>query len=320
MEVLVTGGAGYIGSHAVKELEANGFEPIVIDDLSTGHRDFVKGPFYSISLLDKEKLAAVFKQHKIKAIFHFASKSIVQDSVDHPEEYLSHNVEGTKNLICVAKEHSNPFFIFSSTACVYGNPKYTPIDERHLLAPINPYGLSKLQCEELIKTSLLPYVIFRFFNAAGASKDLDVGERHHPETHLIPNVIQSIQEDQPVYIFGNDYPTQDGTCIRDYVHVLDIAAAYIKALDYLQNGGISTICNLGSQKGHSVKEVIEKIMDTMGQTVPIETKPRRFGDLPILVASHKKAIKELKITFEYSLDEIISSAICWHEKEKSVLK
>ncbi|NGX31091.1 MAG: UDP-glucose 4-epimerase [Chlamydiae bacterium] len=311
MRVLVTGGAGFIGSHVCKVLAQEDHTPIVVDDLSQGHREFVKwGPFHKISLLDKAKLFEVFEQERIEAVCHLASKSIVEESMANPDLYLSENVQGTVHLLEACKQFGCKRFVFSSTASVYGNPTRTPIEEDDPLNPINPYGESKLLAERKIQQAAeewgLNFVIFRFFNAAGASFDLDIGEKHLPETHLIPRVIDALLHDRPITLFGDDYKTSDGTCERDFVHVLDIANAHLKALDMP-----SAVINLGLEKGYSVKFVIEQIAKKLRKIPHIQICKRREGDSPVLVASHKKAL-EMGLIFQYGLEEMIETAIKWH--------
>jgi UDP-glucose 4-epimerase len=297
MTILVTGGAGYIGSHAVRQLRDKNYKVIVIDNLAFGHVEaiidenviFVKGDIGDKVLLDK-----IFSEHKIDGVLHFAAYAYVGESVHDPLKYYQNNVGASLNLLEVMYKHKCNKLIFSSTCATYGKPMYLPIDENHPQDPINPYGASKLMLERIIKDYSnaynLQYVFLRYFNACGASFDGKIGEDHDPETHLIPLVLQSIKNpDIPVTIFGTDYDTPDGTCIRDYIHVEDLSDAHLKALEYLLSGGKFLMCNLGVGRGYSVKEIINAANEVTQKSANVKFGQRREGDPPKLVADNKMA-------------------------------
>lgn len=319
--ILVTGGAGYIGSHVVKELVNQEYEVAVIDDLSTGHRSALPKdlPFYKISLLETDALRQVFKEVHPKAVLHFAAKSIVSESVRDPLNTYYPNLTGTMNLLKIMLEHEVNNLVFSSTAAVYGEPQDVPITEGHPLEPTNPYGESKLFIEKILAdiaaVSGLKYVSLRYFNAAGADTEGQVGEDHNPETHLIPRVLASAAGKDELTIYGNDYPTADGTPIRDYIHVCDLVSAHLLALDkLLTSEDYRAIYNLGNQRGYSVLEVINKAEEITGKRVPYSFGPRRPGDPAVLVAGSELIKQELNWKPRYSdLETMIETAWRWHQ-------
>jgi UDP-glucose-4-epimerase GalE len=323
MRVLVTGGAGYIGSHTAKLLAGNGHQPIVLDNLSQGHKWAVKwGPLEHGSLSDPERLAAVFATHKIDAVIHFAANALVGESMTNPGKYFQNNTAGTLNLLDAMRYAGVDTIVFSSTCATYGDPVRVPIDEFHPQAPVNPYGESKLMVEKMLRwygdIHGLKWMALRYFNAAGADPDGEIGEDHDPESHLIPLVIGAAQGLRPpVKIFGTDYPTADGTAIRDYVHVMDLGDAHLRALDRLRNATPSQAINLGTGRGHSVKEVIDAVARISGRKVPAVASARRAGDPPELVAAPARARDVLGWTCRYAdLDTIVRHAWTWHEKHK----
>ncbi len=319
--ILITGGGGYIGSHANKILNKKGFKTVVYDNLSCGHREFAKwGHFVFGDLADKDQLRLCFKNYPIDAVMHYCSFCYVGESVDHPAEYYRNNVVNTLNLLDVMVEYGVKYFIFSSTCATYGNPLQIPMTEDHPQQPINPYGKSKLMVEQVLKDFDAAYgirhVCLRYFNAAGADPEGEIGEWHEPESHLIPLTLQvAAGEREHVQIYGTDYDTPDGTCIRDYIHVNDLAEAHLLALEYIQQGRPSETFNLGNGKGFSVKEVLNEVRRITGKNIVSLETIRRVGDPPILVGSSEKALKILKwqptLT---SLAEIIATAWRWHEK------
>lgn len=319
--VLVTGGAGYIGSHTVKELRRAGFRPIVFDNLSTGHRDAVgETELIEGDLRDPAAIGRVCRNGDFSAILHFASLSQVGESYVHPRKYYFQNLQNALNLLEAALDTGIRRFIFSSSAAVYGIPQETPIREDHPLAPINPYGWTKAMIERILEDYDrgygLRFVSLRYFNAAGADPEGELGERHDPETHLIPNTLKAVLgQGTGLSLFGTDFPTPDGTAVRDYIHVTDLAAAHVLALQYLQDGGTSEIINLGTNRGYSVREVIAAAEKITGRRVPREEKPRRKGDPPILLASNEKAERVLGWKSRYSdLGKILETAWAWHRK------
>ncbi len=320
--ILITGGAGYIGSHANKELTIAGYETVVLDNMSYGHEDFLKwGVYENVDLGDLKSLRKVFSKYEIDAVMHFAAFTYVGESVEDPQKYYINNLRNTLNLFQVMNEFEVKKLVFSSTCATYGNPQKIPITEDHPQNPINPYGKGKFMVEKVLEDYSaaydLKYVSLRYFNAAGADPEGEVGERHDPETHLIPLILDAaIGKREDIKIFGTDYPTNDGTCIRDYIHVTDLADAHIKALKYLENGGKSEVFNLGNGNGFSVKEVIEKARKVTGKEIKSTETDRRPGDPPVLVGSSEKARKILKWQPEYdNLTEIIRTAWEWHKKE-----
>lgn len=320
MNILVTGGAGYIGSHTVKYFQEHNEEVIVVDNLQSGHKESIQvDHFHHIDIRDKDALDKVFKSHNIEAVIHFAANSLVGESMEKPYEYYHNNVYGMLCLLDVMKENNVNKIVFSSTAATYGEPKRIPILEDDVTNPTNTYGETKLAMEKMMKwfdrAYGIKYVSLRYFNAAGAHESGLTGEDHHPETHLIPLILQvPLGKRDKIYIFGDDYPTDDGTCIRDYIHVMDLASAHYKALEYLRNGEESDIFNLGNGNGYSVKEVIETARKVTGHSIPAEVKKRRAGDPAILIASSEKAKNILgwKPQFD-SLEKIIEDAWRWHE-------
>ena len=321
--ILVTGGAGYIGSHFVKYLIENGKDVLVIDNLSRGHREAVheKAMFEKVDILDYDDLLAVMKKYSIDSVVHFAAFAYVGESVEQPEIYYSNNVIGSFNLIKAVNECGIKKFVFSSTCSLYGNPYKVPISEDESTKPINPYAQTKLIIEKILHdydaAYGLKYVALRYFNAAGADPEGKIGESHMPEPHLIPIVLKAaLGKREKVSIFGDNYETEDGTCIRDYIHVIDLADAHLKALEYLDSYKLSEIFNLGTGKGYSVKEIIKTAEKATGKYLKSEIVNRRAGDPAILVADNKKAKKVLKWIPKYNLEEIISSAWNWHKNPK----
>ncbi|TDL78185.1 UDP-glucose 4-epimerase GalE [Palleronia sediminis] len=317
--ILVTGGAGYIGSHACKALVSAGHEPVTIDNLSVGWRDAVKfGPFEQVDLLDAEALDRVFAQYRPDAVMHFAALSDVGQSVRDPGAYWLNNVLGSLRLIEAAVRAGCLDFVFSSTCAVYGDQDGIVLDETCALRPINAYGASKLAVEHMLRDFGAAHgmrsVAFRYFNVAGASSDGDVGEFHRPETHLIPIVLQAAAgERASVTIHGEDYDTPDGTCVRDYVHVMDLVEAHVAGLDRLARGGDSAVFNLGTGKGYSVRQVIDHAAAVTGRAVPVETGPRRQGDATALVSGSTRAERDLGWRPTRSnLETMIADAWAWH--------
>ncbi len=312
--VLVTGGAGYIGSHMVQALSRAGYRTVILDDLSEGHRAAVHdAELIEGSISDRGTVRALLRRHRPSAIIHFAAFCSVAESVENPVKYYHNNVIGTANLLEAALEVGVPRFIFSSTAALYGEPEEVPITETHRLAPINPYGWSKLMGEQMLadasKAYGIRYVAFRYFNAAGADPVAGLGEDHRPETHLIPLAIKAaLDEDRELKVFGTDYDTRDGSCIRDYIHVLDLADAHLRGLKYLEDDGTSVSVNLGTENGTSVLEIIEAVERVTGLSVPHQLAPRRPGDPAVLVASNARAAEVLDWKPKRDLDEIIRNA------------
>ncbi len=322
--ILVTGGAGYIGSHAVLALKNAGYEVIVLDNLSNGHRELVEEvlqvKFIVGDMSDRSLLDNIFSTHNITAVMHFAAYIAVGESVTDPAKYYHNNVAGTLTLLEAMLAASVNKFIFSSTCALYGVPKFVPLTEEHPQDPISPYATSKWMVERILSDFDTAYnlksVRFRYFNAAGADPNGLLGEDHEPETHLIPLVLlTAFGKRESILIFGTDYPTTDGTCIRDYIHVTDLAQAHILGLEYLLKGGESEVFNLGNGSGFSVREVIETAKEVTGKEIKIEERDRRPGDPPILVGSSDKATKVLGWRPEYpNLKEIISHAWQWHQR------
>lgn len=314
--ILIVGGAGYIGSHINKELTKQGYKTVVFDSLVKGHKEAVKwGDFFEGDLGNVENIREVFKKYPIEAVLHFAAFIEVGESVKDPQKYYKNNVANTLNLFQVMLENNVKKIIFSSTAATFGNPQYTPIDEKHPQIPINPYGQAKLMIEKVLAdydvAYDLKYVALRYFNACGADLDTEIGENHSPESHLIPLVLDAaIGKREDIKIFGTDYPTPDGTCVRDYIHVVDLAQAHILALKYLLDGGNSDNFNLGNGKGFSVKEVIDVVKKITGHDFKVTEVERRAGDPPTLVADSKKAKEILKWAPRYAdLETIISLSL-----------
>jgi UDP-glucose 4-epimerase len=296
--VLVAGGAGYIGSHTVRALAAAGVETVVLDNLSTGHRQLVAGTFEHVDLGDRAGLTAVFQRHRPAAVIHFAAKTYVGESVKEPSKYYLENVFYTWNLLEAMRAASCRDIVFSSSCATYGNPLRVPIDESHPQDPISPYGRTKLHMEHMLEDFSRAYGLrfcaLRYFNAAGASRAGDLGEVHEPETHLIPLVLQAaLGKRGEITIFGDDYPTPDGTCVRDYIHVEDLADAHVRALGRLQSGTERLFCNLGTGTGFSVLQVIEAARGVTGRAIPARTAARRPGDPPVLVSGGTRAFDVL---------------------------
>lgn len=317
--ILVTGGAGYIGSHACKRLAAAGYTPVTFDNLSTGWREAVKfGPFEQGDLLDRGRLDAVFATHKPSAVMHFAALSQVGESMDDPGRYWRNNVVGSLNLIEAAVAAGCMHFVFSSTCATYGDQDGVVLNEESPQAPINAYGASKLAIEQILENFEqahgLSHVTFRYFNVAGADPAAEVGEFHQPETHLIPVMLQAISGDRDgLTIHGTDYQTDDGTCIRDYVHVCDLVEAHVLGLQWLQQGNQSRVFNLGTGSGFSVRQVIDQGRSVTNHPVPFVEGPRRAGDCTKLVSGSTRAEQELGWVPERSnLPEMIEDAWRWY--------
>ncbi|WP_243360610.1 UDP-glucose 4-epimerase GalE [Fundidesulfovibrio terrae] len=322
--ILVTGGAGYIGSHTCKALKQAGYQPITFDNMVYGHEWAVKwGPLIKGDILDGETLDAVFKQYAPLAVLHFAAFAYVGESVADPEKYYRNNVMGTLSLLSAMRRAKCKNIVFSSTCATYGVPSELPLREDHPQKPINPYGWTKLMMEQTLKDFDTAYGIrhaaLRYFNAAGADPDCEIGEEHDPETHLIPLVIAATQGKRGnVEIYGTDYDTPDGTCIRDYIHVADLAVAHIQALEYLQDKDESLVVNLGTGNGQTVREVIRAVEKVSGKATPVKEGPRRPGDPPGLYAYADKAYKLLGWKPQYGdIETIVGTAWKWHEKAKS---
>lgn len=328
--ILVTGGAGYIGSHNVVALINAGYDVVIFDNLELGHFetvetlraisakgkvvDFIKGDLQNI-----EDIKKVFDKHKIDAVIHFAAYSQVGESVKNPQKYYFNNVYGTLNLLKAMLENDVKKIVFSSTAATYGEPEYVPIDENHPQKPINTYGRTKLMIENIMddydRAYGLKSVRLRYFNVAGADSDNRVGEWHDPETHLIPNILKStFGSGKTFQMFGTDYPTKDGTCVRDYINVEDLANAHVLALKYLEQGGETNFFNLGTNEGNSVKEVFSACEKVTGKEISVDVKPRRDGDPATLIADNKKAKEVLGWEPCKTLNESISTAYHWEKK------
>lgn len=319
MAVLVTGGAGYIGSHTVAALLEKGEEVVIVDNLYQGHREAVLGGrLYVGDLRDEAFMARVFAENEIDGVIHFAAYSLVGESMIDPGKYYHNNVYGTLCLLEQMKKAGVSRIVFSSTAATYGEPERVPIDEYDRTAPTNTYGETKLSMEKMIRwfgtAHGIRSVSLRYFNAAGAHESGKIGEDHRPESHLIPLVLQvPLGKRESISVFGDDYPTEDGTCIRDYIHVSDLADAHLLALQRLREGGDSAVYNLGSGHGYSVKQVVDIAREVTGHPIPVKMESRRAGDPAVLVASSERARRELgwKPRRE-SLQEIISTAWKWH--------
>lgn len=318
--ILVAGGAGYIGSHTAKALAHAGFDPVVLDNLSTGHRWAVKwGPLVVGDVGDENLVRRTVDQYEIEAVIHFAASAYVGVSMTHPREYFENNSVNTLHLLNGLLDGGVKHIVFSSTCATYGDPVRIPIDETHPQAPVNPYGESKLFVEKLLKWYGQAYglgsVALRYFNAAGGDPEGEIGEVHDPETHLIPLVLDAAAGGKPIRIFGDDYPTEDGSAIRDYIHVCDLADAHIRALNHLRNGGASAVCNLGTGRGNSVREVIQSVERVTGRKVPAEQHPRRAGDPPQLIADNRRAQELLGWKPAYTeIDRIVETAWKWHQQ------
>ena len=320
-EILIIGGAGYIGSHMAKYLHAKGMSPVVLDNLSIGHRESVRwGPFYEGDLSDKKLLARIFKKHDIRAVMHFAAFSTVGESVISPLKYYQNNVAAALGLFSSMIEHGVDKLIFSSTCAVYGEPTRLPMDENHPLQPVNPYGRSKQMVENILDDFDSAYglksVCLRYFNAAGADPGGDLGEDHNPETHLIPLILRTALDLQDeLTVFGNDYPTEDGTCVRDYIHITDLAQAHYLSLLYLLDGGVSEKFNLGNGSGYSILDVISTARGVTEKEINFYFADRRPGDPAVLVGSAEKIVRELGWKPEFdSLKTILATAWKWHSR------
>lgn len=322
--ILVTGGAGYIGSHLVMALLKKGEDVIVFDSLEIGHqetidtlKDYGNLKFIKGNLKNLDEIRGAFLGNKISAVVHFAAYSQVAESVKNPQKYYYNNVYGTLNLLNAMLEFGVKQIVFSSTAATYGEPEYTPIDEKHPQIPINPYGNTKLMIEKIMddydKAYGLKSVRLRYFNAAGASSDSKIGEWHEPETHLIPNVLNA-DGSKTFKMFGDDYDTKDGTCVRDYINVEDLADAHIKALEYLADGGQTNYFNLGTNSGNSVKEVFDICEKVMGEKIPLEVCPRREGDPAVLIADNTKAKEVLHWNPQRDLQYSVETAFNYYKR------
>ncbi len=318
--ILVAGGAGYIGSHMVALLVEKGYDVVVVDNLRTGHWQAVKGgaKLRVGDVRDAAFLDQVFTEFPIDGVINFAAFSLVGESVGNPLKYYDNNVGGAVSMLTAMKNHGVSKIVFSSTAATYGEPEKQPIEETDRTDPTNPYGASKLAIEGLLKwcdgAYGIRYAALRYFNAAGANTDVDIGEDHAPETHLIPIVLQcALGKRDHVGIFGDDYPTPDGTCVRDYIHVRDLVSAHLLALEYLDKGGESGPFNLGNGDGYSVKEIIDTARKVTGKAIPATVEPRRAGDPSTLIASNAKAKAVLGWVPERGLESIIADAWAWHQ-------
>ena len=318
--ILVVGGAGYIGSHMCKHLAINGYMPVVLDNLVCGHKEAVKwGPFFEGSMADKKLVEQIFSKYEIQAVMHFAAFCYVGESVTEPGKYYRNNVAAPINLLEVMVKKNISNFIFSSSCATYGEPLEIPITEKHPQNPISPYGRSKLMMEQILDDFFnaygIKYISLRYFNAAGADPDGELGEDHRPETHLIPLVLQTAMGlKKEIKIFGDNYPTRDGTCIRDYIHIDDLAQAHLLALERLLNGQPRGIYNLGNGAGYSVKEVIDMARNITGKHITFRIVDKRFGDPAVLISSSQKAVEELGWRPKFpDLRTIIETAWRWHK-------
>ena len=324
MKVLVTGGAGYIGSHAVKVLLNKGYDVVVVDNLATGHVEAVdeRAKLYIGDIADEEFMGKVFSENEIIGVIHFAAFSLVGESMTNPYKYYENNVSKTNHLLKSMVENNVMNLVFSSTAATYGEPEKTPIYESDPQVPTNVYGQTKLAMEHMIgwygKAHGLNSVALRYFNVAGAIEDGSIGEAHNPETHLIPIILQVANGKRPkINVFGDDYSTKDGTCIRDYIHVLDLCEAHVLALEYLINGNPSDNFNLGSGEGFSVLEMIEAARRVTGHSIPAEIAPRRAGDPAVLIANSDKARKVLGwVPTRENIEVMIRDAWCWEQNKR----
>lgn len=323
--VLVTGGAGYIGSHVCKALAASGYVPVSFDNLVYGHERAVRwGSFIHGDILDRTTLDAVLEKYRPIAVMHFAAFAYVGESVDNPGKYYRNNVAGSLNLLEAVRDHGVDKFIFSSTCSTYGVPSVVPIPETHPQTPINPYGASKLMIEQMLRDFDVAHglrsISLRYFNAAGADPEGEIGESHDPETHLIPLVLDVASGRRPeIVVYGDDYDTPDGTCIRDYIHVTDLAEAHVRALVALVAGAETNAYNLGNGRGFSVKEIIDMAQTVTGREIPVRIGGRRAGDPGQLVGDATRIRRELYWQPKYtSLEEMIGTAWRWHQKVNGV--
>lgn len=322
MSILVLGGAGYIGSHAVAQLVDRGYNVVVVDSLETGHRDAIHSEaiFYNGDIRDREWLRGVFQKEEIQSVIHFAANSLVGESMEDPLKYFDNNVYGTQVLLQVMNEFGVKKIVFSSTAATYGEPDVVPITEDMVTNPTNTYGETKLTMEKMMKwcdkAYGIQFVSLRYFNVAGARQTAEIGEDHHPESHLIPIVLQvALGQREHITIFGDDYDTHDGTCVRDYIHVEDLIDAHIHAVEYLGNGGESNVFNLGSSQGFSVKEIVDTAREVTKHEILAEMGPRRIGDPSKLIASSTKAKSVLGwVPKRTSIHQIIEDAWRWHQQ------
>lgn len=320
--ILVTGGAGYIGSHTLRVLESGGYLPVCFDNLSTGFRQFAgELPFIRGDLANPEDLEKAFRSHNIAAVIHFASHALVGESYRNPYKYYHDNILNCLNLLEAMRRHQVAIIVFSSTCATYGIPERIPMDESMRLDPVNPYGMTKLVIERILRdyeqAHGLRSISLRYFNAAGAAQDGTIGEWHSPETHLIPRLFEAaLGRGAAAEVYGNDYPTHDGTCIRDYIHVTDLAYAHASALEYLFAGNGSNVFNLGTGQGYSVLQVIQQVQESTGRAFPAHIKSRRPGDPPELVANPAKAKSLLGWSAQHSsLREIVETAWNWHRQQ-----
>lgn len=318
MKVLIAGGAGYIGSHCVKIMSEQGYDVVVVDNLSTGHMEAVKGKLYLGDIRDEAFLNGLFEKEKIDAVIHFCAKSLVGESMQKPLEYFDNNVYGTLVLLKAMAKANVKKIVFSSSAAVYGEHEVMPITEDYPTKPTSTYGESKLMMEKMMKWAEIAhgfnYVSLRYFNVAGANPDGSIGEDHRPETHLIPLVLQAaLGKRDHIDVYGNDYPTADGTCIRDYIHVVDLIDAHIRALNYLMEESKSDVFNLGSQDGYSVFEIIETAREVTGIDIKQKIAPRRPGDPAKLVASSEKIKRVLGWSPRFGIKDIIRDAWQFHK-------
>lgn len=321
MNVLVTGGAGYIGSHVCKALAKNGFCPVTYDNCSTGHGKAVKwGPLIRGDLNNRDAIESALKEYRPQVVFHFAALALVAESMSDPAKYYRNNTVATLNLLEAMIQYNVPYLIFSGTCAVYGNPQFLPITEDHPLLPINPYGKSKLMIEQMLRDFEDAYglrsVTLRYFNAAGADREGEIGEEHNPETHLLPSLIQTaLNQRTKMELYGTDFDTHDGSAVRDYIHVEDLAEAHLLAMKFLLAGNKSNVFNLGTGRGISILELLQAVQHYCGRELPVQWAPRRKGDPSSLVASAERAKKILGWNPNYSdLQNLIASAWRWHDR------
>ncbi len=319
-KILVTGGAGYIGSHTVKELVGRGHRVLVLDNLSSGHDQAIDVQLVNVDLLDENSLNFVFTEHNITAVVHFAGSIRVDESVKEPDKYFRNNVVATLNLVNAMLKHGVKKLVYSSSAAVYGNPARIPINEEDECVPTNPYGESKLLVEKIIRNYHVQHglsaVALRYFNAAGAALDASIGENHPVETHIIPKILDVVlRKEESFKVFGKDYPTRDGTAVRDYVHVQDLAAVHALALEKIEKEPGLYTYNVGTGKGYSIHQVIQEVLEVTRKMIICDPQPRREGDPAILVADPTKLKNELGYELKYSdMNTIIKTAWEWHKK------